>query len=192
MEEEYKKPEKKMILIDEKEDRKRLRLFDMVIIGKYLRTMNDFINLSKTNKEYEKLIEQFEFNPIPINNEKEMEIFKNMKTMVFYDSPEVHLINDKRIEKYKHFEKVNFFDWEQSDLEHHKFTDVVLTKKNIDTGLVGNVINVSNPQVTIEYKSYIINNKLRELKYENIKLKEGITIIGERCFVLCYNLITNY
>lgn len=57
----------------------------MLIVSKYFDGINDYINLEKSNKEYNGIIEQFHFNPIPLKNEKEREIFKNVETYHHYD-----------------------------------------------------------------------------------------------------------
>ena len=49
----------------------------LLIIMKYFNTIDDYFNIEKCCKEYNGLIEQFHFNPIPLNNEKERDIFFN-------------------------------------------------------------------------------------------------------------------
>lgn len=57
----------------------------MIIIGKYLNTFDDFVNLEKTCREYRGITEQYHFNPILFKNEKEREIFSSIETLNLYD-----------------------------------------------------------------------------------------------------------
>ena len=53
----------------------------MMIIGKYFKSNNDYINIMKVNKKYNELVEMYYFNLI-----NDYELFKNMKTQHFYKS----------------------------------------------------------------------------------------------------------
>jgi len=75
----------------------KLSLFDLTIIGKYFNDINDFKNLSCTCKEYNGILSQYHFNPIPIDNENEIKLFDNMETIHIYD--EYHEIITKILKK---------------------------------------------------------------------------------------------
>ena len=47
----------------------------MMIIGKYFKSNNDYINVMKVNKKYHDLVEMYHFNPT-----SDCKLFKNMKT----------------------------------------------------------------------------------------------------------------
>ena len=66
------------------DDDKRVDRYGMMVIGKYLNTFGDFVNLEKTCKEYRGITEQYRFNPVPFKNEKEREAFKNVETYHLY------------------------------------------------------------------------------------------------------------
>ena len=51
----------------------------MMIIGKYLESNNDFINVMKVAKRYHDLAQMYHFNPI-----SDCELFENMETQHFY------------------------------------------------------------------------------------------------------------
>ena len=51
----------------------------MMIIGKYLRTSKDYVNVMKTSKRYKELAQMYHFNPI-----SECELFENMETQHLY------------------------------------------------------------------------------------------------------------
>ena len=57
----------------------------IMIISKYFNTINDYINIEKCCKEYRGLIEQLKYNPIPLKNIKERELFKNIETCHYYN-----------------------------------------------------------------------------------------------------------
>ena len=51
----------------------------MMIIGKYFKSNNDYINIMKVNKKYHDLVEMYHFNPI-----SDYELFINMETQYLY------------------------------------------------------------------------------------------------------------
>lgn len=67
------------------DDNKKVDRYGMMVIGKYLNTFGDFVNLEKTCKEYRGITEQYRFNAIPFKNEKEREAFKNIETYHLYE-----------------------------------------------------------------------------------------------------------
>ena len=71
------------------------------MISKYFSWINDYINIEKTCKEYKGIIEQYHFNPIPLNNEKEL-----FELYVYTDIAKNPPKNIKGYPKYHH-EKIN-------------------------------------------------------------------------------------
>ena len=69
---------------DNDNDNRRVNRYGMMVIGKYLNTFGDYVNLEKTCKEYRGITEQYRFNAIPFKNEKEREAFKNVETYHLY------------------------------------------------------------------------------------------------------------
>ena len=47
----------------------------MMIIGKYFKSNNDYINIMKVNKKYHDLVEMYHFNPI-----NDIYLFSKMET----------------------------------------------------------------------------------------------------------------
>ena len=57
---------------------------DMMIIGKYFKTSEDFVNVMKITKKYDQLVLLYHFNPI-----SECELFENMETQYLYDKNDI-------------------------------------------------------------------------------------------------------
>ena len=57
----------------------KLSIDFMMIIGKYFKTNNDFINLMKVNKKFKKIVLMYKFNPI-----SDTSLFKRIETQHFY------------------------------------------------------------------------------------------------------------
>ena len=170
----------------------------MIIISKYFNTINDYINIEKTCKEYNGLIESFHFNPIPFQNEKEREIFKNIETYHFYSYEEVKEIKESRIKEYIHWERV-YSDMIKKD-EKHKYKNIIEAKE-MKKGTCGNECSF----ILYENGGMIIsgNGNMKNYEWdherewhkekENIKeiiIQNGIKSIGNRCFKYCSNLST--
>ena len=56
----------------------------MMIIGKYFKTNNDYINVMKVNKKYHDLAKMYHFNPI-----RDYELFKKMETQHLYKPKDI-------------------------------------------------------------------------------------------------------
>ena len=56
----------------------------MMIIGKYFKTNNEYINVMKVNKKYHDLTSMYHFNPI-----SDYELFINMETQYLYDKNDI-------------------------------------------------------------------------------------------------------
>ena len=95
----------------------------MMIVGKYFNTINDYINIEKCCREYNGLIEQFHFNPIPLRNKKEIELFKNLETYHYYSEKEIN-ISDERIKQCIHWENVSYSLWKENEKENVEFRKV--------------------------------------------------------------------
>ena len=63
--------------------------FHLHIIAKYFNTIQDYVNLMKTCKEYKNVIDYIKYNPIDI---VDFRVFKNLK--------EIHIYNDSMIPIY--------------------------------------------------------------------------------------------
>ena len=51
----------------------------IMIVGKYFRSSNDFINVMKVCKKYKELVLMYKFNPI-----SDISLFENIQTQHFY------------------------------------------------------------------------------------------------------------
>ena len=98
----------------------------MMIISKYFNTIHDYINIVKSCKEYSNIITQYKYNPIPINNTKEREIFNNIEEYHYYkekeDTEKEMIRNDNRMVKYVHWGKViSYSTWKEKDKERNEY-----------------------------------------------------------------------
>ena len=48
---------------------------ELQVVAKYVSSMTDLINISKTTKDYRGLIELFRYNPVPLRTGKEYQVF---------------------------------------------------------------------------------------------------------------------
>lgn len=59
---------------------KRLTNFEILTVGRYFNSLNDYVNIEKSCKEYRGITNQFLYNPIPLRTNKERNAFKNIQT----------------------------------------------------------------------------------------------------------------
>ena len=175
---------------------------EMLIVSKYFDKINDYINIIKTCKEYNEILNLLNYNPIPLNS-KNYKFFTNLQTY--------HIYNKKHFKDFEKYDKISKINWcivnyniylmfkNKEDILKMEFKNIILTKNNLN--------NLNNLNI-IEFGKYCFNDcfKLKEIsipntvtklgKYcfnncenlEEIKLPERLKEIGDYCFWNCRNL----
>ena len=101
----------------------------LLIISKYFNTIQDYVNLVKTCKEFKDIIKQYRFNPIELD-ENELKIFENIEEYHFYSKTN-SLISIPNIKKYIHWiDKITYLDY-LTIQENHEYKNVILTKDDV-------------------------------------------------------------
>ena len=59
---------------------KRLTNFEILTVGRYFNSLNDYVNIEKSCKEYRGITNQYKYNPIPLRTAKERNAFNNVET----------------------------------------------------------------------------------------------------------------
>ena len=84
--------EKKLKLLDIKrnieindERKTKLDRYSMLVTSKYFDTVDDYINVEKSNKYYNGIIDDHHSNPISITDDKQRKTFKNVETYHRYN-----------------------------------------------------------------------------------------------------------
>ena len=72
----------------------------MMIIGKYFKKNNDYVNMMKVAKRYRDLVSMYHFNPI-----SECELFENMETQYMYNKND---IRKKEMHQYVYWYVVDY------------------------------------------------------------------------------------
>ena len=60
--------------------RGKIDYFHMMVVGKYFKTIDDFVNVEMVNKKYKEIILRYKYNPIPLTNERIRKLFSNIET----------------------------------------------------------------------------------------------------------------
>ena len=189
---------------DNNNDNRRVNRYDMMVIGKYLNTFGDFVNLEKTCKEYRGITEQYRFNPIPFESEKEGEAFKNVETYHLYEEydPELNQIDTvlegnakiKKIIIYEDDDKLD--DQKYNDIKGNGMVEIRSNKTgkfkfNMDPSisvLVGVDDNILEDEASLEVKEIVIPyhiTKIRENCFSsNVVGQNNITDAPEFCLQL--------
>jgi len=87
-----------------KDNKFNLTIDFIMIVGKYLNSNNDFINLMKVSKKYEELVLMYKFNPI-----SDISLFKNIQTQHFYKRKDLKH-KKPNLYQYIHWYDVPFLD----------------------------------------------------------------------------------
>ena len=175
-----------------------LNQYSLQIISKYFNSIDDYINLVKTCREYINIIDNFNFNPIPISN---LNIFKNVKTQHIYNKDDISL----NVKKYVIYHEVDFNYY--TYITGNKICkNIKITHENAKYFRNDNIIDLRNIDIKLlcnncfkryRMKSIILPNSLIKInKYcfkncENLKeivIPDSVTILNNYCFKNCENL----
>ena len=176
-----------------------ITIFEMMIIGKYLESNIDFINLMKSCKKYQSLTSRYHFNPID-----EISLFPKMQTQHFYKNSEQK--KKKGMIKYIYWCDIDYYRYlSRSSNEEFKkvcdFSIVIKRAKNehIESCIIPEgVTSIQNKCFYYyEYLTRIIlpttlkNIGESSFEFTNIKcviIPNGVTSIGDKCFIDCRSL----
>ena len=144
----------------------------MLIIGKYFEENEDYVNVMRVSKKYRDLVSMYHFNPI-----EDCSLFENMESQYFYSKPKDKSwlttimgyfgYGDKKsgMHQYVYLYPVDY-EMFKSKKENEIFKIVELNRKETD--------------YKKEYPLLIENG--------NCVVPEGVTSIGNCCFLWCTSL----
>lgn len=156
----------------------RVNRYSMMVIGKYLNTFNDFVNIEKCCKEYRGLINQYYYNPIPLKDDKS-DLFPNTNTFLLYNSEsndiDIVLKSNNKIKKiiiYEDDDKIN-----EPEYNNIKGKEIIQLPTNITGEFNFNMDPNINVLIGIDDSIYEDNPKIKE-----IVIPSHIIKIRENCF----------
>ena len=175
----------------------------MMIIGKYFKRNNDYVNMMKVAKRYRDLVLMYHFNPI-----RECELFENMETQYMYNE------NDIRKEGMHQYVYLYQVDYEvfKNRKENEIFKRVEINSKEIDwktrkyplpiengnciipegvTSIGFDCFNGCTSLTNIQLPSSLVSidhNAFSDTNITTITIPEGVTSIGNNCFDGCRSL----
>ena len=181
----------------EEDKQYRLTIDLIMIVGKYLETSRDFINLIKLSKKFSELLEMYKMNPI-----SEWDIFPNIQTQHFYNLDDL-LYAKRNLYRYVYW-KTNkkFLDLigEPSNSMEIKRTELNEDELKIKRNkvVIPEGIWRINDDVfkDVEITSVKFPSTLREIGNEsfnstdivNLNIPYGVTSLGDYCFYSCDKL----
>ncbi|ELP84775.1 hypothetical protein EIN_075240 [Entamoeba invadens IP1] len=174
----------------------RLSSYHIMIVSKYLMTINDFINLELVCKKFDGNMEKFHFNPIPLNY-KTLRYFPNIETLHLWD------VKDKNFKNGLITNTVENGDCENKGVLKKKFFRIIVWS-SVDFKIVNRNksrnIEFKNVTYTQNYKNKFGNNiprRVTSIGYKcfsecssltSITIQSSVTSIGAWCFFDCINL----
>ena len=164
--------------------------YSLLTISKYFKSINDYINVSKTCKEYQNIIPSFHYNPIPMKKEY-FKIFENIERLIVYydsESNQLELADNDKIKKvetfkistefYEYYNKPIVFHVEVPDIylndssNMHEYRQIMIQTNNIDD------LNIKNI-------SSLYNNSFYSFRLDKLVLPNNLSYIGYCCFNYC-------
>ena len=186
------------------EEKNKLNMKTMVVIGKFFRSTYDFINIMKVNKKYQSFVDMYSYNPI-----RDCSLFKNMYIQHIYCKSDYR---NKRVGMKQYIYWYTFSFSKFMERKHNeKFESVIINYKQISYELRNIILRKSGKCVipegvtsigeecfsectsltSIQLPSSLINIGERAFSHTNIStitIPEGVTSIGENCFYQCTSL----
>ena len=174
----------------------RLTIDLIMIVGKYLETVNDFIQLIRLCKKFKDLLEMYKMNPI-----SNCDIFPNIQTQHFYT------IDDTL---YKKRDMYKYVYWRTNkailSLIDKQDNSIIIKRTELNKNEIKSTLRTIIPEgiwriadKTFEDKqitSIKLPKTLKELgnssftytSIENVTIPNGVTSLGNSCFSRCNQL----
>ena len=173
--------------IEEIED-KQLDTYSMLIVSKYFNTIDDYITIEKTCKNYRGIIEYFQYNPISIKKEEDVQIFKNIKNYQYYENTKegdlelIDFIKVKGVTVWQeYFVDDNYPDYFSEIYERDEMDDKIDYKvkinllENIDSvRFINNISKDVNRELYEKHRE--IGEHFRENYQKFLKYKESLKL----------------
>ena len=176
---------------------------ELAIVGKYFNSINDFKKASETCKKYVELVDLYRENPIPLNTEREVEIFPNIETYRASNAQDLQMIllkEDKpskikmdyaediskkqRIKDMIEEEGIEFEGNFKSPIRIFMDDDVTELKNSDDKQIARySLIELSNTKIREIPRMFFYGFHLTE-----IRLPTTLTKIGYAAFMTCSEL----
>ncbi|KAL7712156.1 hypothetical protein QTN25_010227 [Entamoeba marina] len=174
---------------------KKLDSYSMLIVSKYLLSIQDFINIICVNSKFKETTEKLRYNPIPITS---LKLFPKIQTQYLYGE------NDEKIQGIDNYElwyKVTYNQYLKLKENSIKCHHVIYKKENIlqHGNKIPDCVD-SLDKMTFSYNKIEfvqISNRITSVGdycfdscrgLKTIELCNGIKIIGNSCFSCCWSL----
>ena len=183
-----------------KEQPKRLNEKTLLVVGRYVDSIQDLVNLSKTTSEYEGLIDLYHENPVPLHTEEQVKLFKSLETYRASNEKDLKMITTIENKPYKvkmdyaeHIDK----KWsirrkmEEKGIELEGnfkaplrfFMDEDITEL-IGGGLDLELVDIEDTKITkIPSQFFYMKTTLTEIRMPNT-----LTVIENAAFIYCSEL----
>ncbi|EDR26962.1 hypothetical protein EDI_194810 [Entamoeba dispar SAW760] len=179
---------------------KKIDNYSMMIVGKYFKTKNDYINLIMTNSRFKRFNEMYLFNPISISS---LNLFPSIKTLFLFNQNDVNEYLMKQVKNivisfkisysqylyYKRFySSISFKNISYTEEDCFKFGK---TLKDSCHSLENDSLEYYNSQI-ISFGSTLRNigsNSLSKCPYlKELNLPSTILTLNTHCFSCNYQL----
>ncbi|EAL42643.2 leucine rich repeat protein, BspA family [Entamoeba histolytica HM-1:IMSS] len=152
---------------------------EIMIVSKYFKDINDFINLEMGVKRFRGNMERFHFNPIPLN-QYSRKLFPNIETFHIYNK-EDEIFKDGKIFKYVIWYKVEYSRYLEEKEEMNEYKNIAYTEEDRNT--YGNTIPIEVNSLE-DFCFYRCND------IQSIEIPTSVIEIGNGCFYECSSLTT--
>ena len=179
----------------------KINWYPMMVISKYFNSINDYENLEKLTKEYNGIMEQFKYNPIPFKNDKKELEFENIETYYIYETVDntIKSVEDNinRYNKIVCFADIYYGEYKDllkqygSILMKVEFKSIIFDRQDFEE-IVGenNINDILEFTIPNDANISAISNECFTdcTKLSSINIPSTVVNIGDACFGNCSRL----
>ena len=172
----------------------------MVIVGRYLKTTSDFINLIKVCKKYKDICQIYRYNPV-----SDPSLFQNVQTQHFYETDDYDAYYDRDVYRFCYvFWKA---DWKQiDDMKANNKSNYIIKrylspKRSYNMSPIKRLVitqslfalkkehfDSSFKYVDIKRVTELSEGCFKDSHLEQITLPRSLALLGVKCFKNCKHL----
>lgn len=155
--------------------------FNMMVVGKYFESVDDFMNVVMVNKKYRDMTAKYRYNPIKLNDEKSRKMFMMIETQHVYSEND-KVCKNGTIKRHVYWYQMSYRDHKEKSREGGEGEDFKCVQFT-NSDRIENEEIIPECVSIIESRCFGFNESL-----SSISIPSSVSVIGKECFEFCKSL----